>query len=120
MSDSIQRYTAAWNADNPRDCMRLLTESWVTDGEFQNVGLDSPLVGVEDLATYIGATNATFPGHRTVLAGAIVHHNSFALVSWRYLGPDGLVTLEGQNFVEFDAVGLIRRVIQFFPVPLAP
>ena len=73
---------------------------------------------MEPLARYISDTNSQFAGHRTVLAGSIVEHNSCALVPWRYVGPDGETTLEGMNFVEFGKTGLIRRVVQFFPVPL--
>jgi hypothetical protein len=51
------------------------------------------------------------------VVGEIVEHNSCALVSWRTVGPDGTVTLEGQNFFEFKD-GLIRRVVGFFPVAL--
>jgi hypothetical protein len=91
----------------------------VADGEFVVVLLDAPLVGTDRLATFIGDTNAQFgfTGHRTAVVGEIVEHNSCALVSWRTVGPDGTVTLEGQNFFEFKD-GLIRRVVGFFPVAL--
>ena len=118
IADSIDSYTAAWNAAGHEECVRLLTESWVGDGEFLNVQQDSPLIGVEQLARCIDETNAQFAGHRTVLAGNIVEHDSCALVPWRYVGADGLATLEGMNFVEFDWSGLIRPVVQFFPVSL--
>ncbi|MFY9615659.1 MAG: hypothetical protein WAT58_09705 [Candidatus Dormiibacterota bacterium] len=116
---SVETYTQAWNTSDRDECVRLLNQSWVSHGEFLNAMLDAPLVGAEPLATYIDQTNAQFPGHRTVLAGEIVEHNSCALVSWRYVGPEGIVTLEGQNYVELDESGLIRRVVQFFPVTLA-
>lgn len=118
IEQALETYGAAWNAASHEECVRLLAQSWVAEGEFLNVALEAPLVGFEPLAKYIGETNTQFAGHRTVLAGKVVEHHSCALVCWRYVGPDGQLTLEGQNFVEFDDSGLIRRVIQFFPINL--
>ena len=117
--ESIEKYMEAWNTDDHAIPVRLLRDSWVADGEFLVVLLDAPLVGIDPLATFIGDTNVQFGfvGHRTGVVGEIVEHNSCALVSWRTVAPDGTVTLEGQNFFEFED-GLIRRLVGFFPVAL--
>ena len=52
------------------------------------------------------------------MAAGIVDHHGCALVPWRFVGPNGVVTLEGLNFVELTPEGLLKRVVQFFPVAL--
>ena len=114
----MESYAAAWNAPSHEECVELLAKAWAGEGEFVNPALEVPLVGIEALATYIAETNEQFAGHLTVPVGEMVAHNSYALGAWRYVGPDGLTTVEGWTFMEFGESGLIRRVVQFFPVTL--
>ena len=105
----------AWNTDDQANRLRLLNESWVKDGDWLVALLEAPLVGTDRLATFIGDTIAQFgfTGHHTEVVGEVAEHNSCALVSWRTTGPDGVLTLEGQNFFEFED-GLIRRMVGSF------
>lgn len=114
----MEMYAAAWNAASHEECVKLLAQSWVGEGEFVNPMLEGPLVGIEALATYIGETNKLFAGHATVPVGEMAAHNSYALGAWRYVGPTGLTTIEGWTFMEFAESGLIQQVVQFFPVTL--
>jgi hypothetical protein len=52
------------------------------------------------------------PGRPPELAAGIVDHNGCALIPWRFVGPNGVVTLEGLNFDELTPEGLLKRVVQ--------
>lgn len=119
ITESLDRYGAAWNASERSECAKLLRECWATDGQFLNSQNDSPLVGVDQLASYIVATNSIFAGHRTEAAGEVIVHHEYALAPWRFLGPNDALALEGVTFVEFDDLWRIRRAIQFYPLALS-
>jgi hypothetical protein len=55
-------------------------------------------------------------GHR-VTVGYAGHH--FARYGWDLVGPDGVVAVNGTDFVEFDGEGKLLRIVGFFG-PLDP
>src|SRR5688500_3562501 len=103
----------AWNTDDQDLRLSLLNDSWVRDGHWLVDGIQTPLVGTEQVASFIGdAIVLAGTGHRTEVVGDVAAHNSCALVPWRTTAPDGTVVLEGRNFFEFED-GLIRRMVGF-------
>lgn len=90
----------------------LVAENWNVEGELT----DPPLGGrgrteISALADVVLTHYAAHHFERTTVVDS---HHGFARYGWSLVGPDGTVAVTGADFVEFDDVGKLLRIIGFF------
>jgi hypothetical protein len=90
----------------------LVATSWDADGEL----VDPPLAGRghTEISALAEVVLTHYAGHRFVRTTVVDTHHGFARYGWDLVGPDGTVPVSGTDFVQFDEVGKLVRIVGFF------
>jgi SnoaL-like domain len=112
----VTAYAAAWNEQGEDARRSLLERSWTDDGVYCDPS--GRAEGRAALVRHIGGFHARMPGNRIELTSGVDEHDGLLRFSWRMLGPDGVVLLDGMDFGELDGDGRLKRIVGFFgPFP---
>jgi hypothetical protein len=110
------KYARAWNERDPAARRALLDEVWADDGSFADQTYDTPVVGRKAFASDIGEfQDAEFGAYfePRPLADGDVHHQYLRL-PWTYCSAEGAIVWIGEDIIELDTDGRIKRVLSFF------
>ncbi len=86
MNDIPQRYIDIWNVTDPTRRRAELAQLYAEDATYTDPQVE--LRGVEEIDTFIAATQERFPGMRFALAGPVDSHHDLTRFQWQ-AGPDG-------------------------------
>ncbi len=112
ITESIQRYGAAWNHTDPEQRRALLDGAFATSGVFSDPL--SYVEGREALLAHIQEFHDTKPGCSFTFDGDINVVRSHHRFRWQLLTPDGAVALTATNFGESDEAGALTLMVDFF------
>jgi hypothetical protein len=116
--ETVAAYAAAWNEQDEDARRSLLERSWADDGVYTDP--TGRAEGRAALVQHIGGFHSRMPGNRIELASGIDEHQGLLRFTWRMLGADGVVLLDGMDFGELDGDGRLTRIVGFFgPFPAA-
>ena len=111
----IEAYAAAWNEAEEAGRRRLLERSWADDGTYTDP--TAHVEGREALARHIAGLQQRVPGARIFLTSGVDEHHGVLRFTWRLVGPDETMTVEGVDFGELSSDGRLRRIVGFFGPP---
>ena len=112
----LQAYGAAWSEQNESTRSGLLNEAWDEAGTYQDPTAD--VVGREALSAHIGDLLQKMPGARLSLTSGIDEHHGQLRFTWKLVGADGDLIVEGIDFGEVGEDGRLTKIVGFFgPTP---
>ena len=111
--ESIEAYGLAWGDVDEAERMTQLRRAFV-DGDSLYVDNEVPdgLRGIDELAQFIDETRAELPGIELSVTSEIDFLPRWAWFEWEGV-VDGAVVMRGVDFVEFDEIGRIAKLIDF-------
>jgi hypothetical protein len=113
----IDSYGAAWLEQDENARRAMLETAWNPQGTYTDPSVD--LTGRDALIAHIGSFHKNMPGAQILItSGAAVHHGKFQF-TWKMLGADGKLVMNGVDFGELDGDGRIFKIVGFFGSPPA-
>ena len=112
----METYVAIWNATDEEERRRLAQEALTDDALVVYPTIHAS--GRAETVAAIGRFQQQMPGARFVETSGVERHHGWLRASWRLLGTDGTVRLEGEDVAEQSPDGRLCRVIGFHnPLP---
>ncbi len=116
-ADSVAAYGAAW-LELDEDARRgLLNTAWSDGGTYTDPSAD--LAGRDALCAHIGGFHQNMPGARIEITSAVDEHHGKLRFTWKMVGADGNLVMEGIDFGALAEDGRIASIVGFFG-PTAP
>lgn len=119
MEETIQSmlhaYGAAWREADPEKRGGLLEQCWSAKGRYMDPSVS--VEGREALSAHIGGFHAQMPGARIELTSGASAHNGRIYFTWRLVGADGAIMMEGVDFGTISETGQIEEIVGFFGAP---
>jgi hypothetical protein len=111
MEERITLFCKAWGKSDHEVRRSMLDSGMESSARYTDPKVD--FMSVAELSNYIGQVHSKWPGAKIVrTSGVDVHHN-VARFAWQLVLADGIVAVEGLDFVEFST-RKISRIIGFF------
>jgi len=117
VADIVNAYGAAWLEADADARRALLGIAWSDNGTYQDPTAD--VAGRGALVAHIGGFHQSMPGAQILITSAVDHHHSKIRFTWKMLGADGAVAMEGVDFGELADDGRIAKIVGFFGSPKA-
>lgn len=116
ISQTIDRFFQAWNADSPDERRAAVEAAWTPDASVKDPLAD--VRGHDEITAFLTQAVSQFPGHSFRRAGGIDVHHDLARFGWHLVGPDGSVVVEGLEVASIAADGRLSSTLGFFgPIP---
>ncbi|MDE0725948.1 MAG: nuclear transport factor 2 family protein [Alphaproteobacteria bacterium] len=106
VADIVNAYGAAWLEADADARRALLDIAWSDNGTYQDPTAD--VAGRGALVAHIGRFHQSMPGAQILIR-----------FTWKMLGADGAVAMEGVDFGELADDGRIAKIVGFFGPPKA-
>jgi hypothetical protein len=112
VDEMIEKYVAAWNYNSLEEFKQAFTEVWAVHAEYTdpNFPLVKGVKGISELAQF---SLEKIPGRKFSVVIPPQYHNQACLYTWGVDIP-GIGKREGQDYIEFNEVFKITRLISFF------
>ncbi len=117
VADIVNAYGAAWLEADADARRALLDIAWSANGTYQDPTAD--VAGRGALVAHIAGFHQSMPGAQILITSAVDHHHSKIRFTWKMLGADGAVAMEGVDFGELADDGRIAKIVGFFGPPKA-
>jgi hypothetical protein len=112
LDEVIRVYCQAWSEPDIERRRQLLTRVWATEGTYTDPS--SHVEGREALVNHMSGLHQRSPGNRIVpTSHAEMHHGGLLRFTWRSIGGDGKIRVEGIDFAELTSDGLLSRIVGF-------
>lgn len=116
LAEVLQAYGAAWSEQDDATRGGLLNEAWSDAGTYQDPTAD--VVGRDAMCAHIGDLLQKMPGARLSLTSGIDEHHGKLRFTWKLVGADGNLIVEGIDFGEVGEDGRLTKIVGFFgPIP---
>jgi uncharacterized protein YndB with AHSA1/START domain len=109
LAERLDRYLAVWSDPDPTARARTLAELTTDDVIFRDSY--AALVGRDDLAAHVTATQQHMPGLTLTRQGAPLLCQGTALVEWTTRTPDGASHARGTNVIDLTPEGRFQRIV---------
>ncbi|MCP5366798.1 MAG: nuclear transport factor 2 family protein [Hyphomicrobiales bacterium] len=113
----VAAYCGAWLETDGAARRALLDRAWGDGATYQDPTAD--VTGRDALDAHIAGFHAHAPGARILITSAVDSHHGQLRFTWKMVGADGAVVVEGIDFGELGADGRLARIVGFFG-PLSP
>ncbi|WP_069166871.1 nuclear transport factor 2 family protein [Nocardia altamirensis] len=113
----IDTYCAAWSDADPQRRRALLSQVWADGATYTDPTVHA--TGADELLAHIATVFARRPGTTVIRTSKVDAHHDVARFAWHVVLADGTALPDGIDFVEFDGVERIRRIVGFMG-PVVP
>jgi hypothetical protein len=109
--DLVDRYIAAWNADDADQRQDLIASAWSETGRYLDPLMEGN--GHAGIDAMVAAVQDRFPGHRFKRTSAVDAHNSVVRFAWS-LGQEGCAPIvKGVDFGVLSQDGRLESITGF-------
>jgi hypothetical protein len=125
LEEVVLAYIEAWSTPDEAVRRELIDRSVADDGSYTDPAYE--VRGKEELVAHIGrslsgeAYDGAGAGARIPISSGVDQHHGVFRFSWVMIDPQERPILEGMDFVELAADGLLQRITGFFgafpPIP---
>jgi hypothetical protein len=117
INDVVGAYGAAWLEPDEAVRMQLLETAWSDTGSYQDPTAD--VTGRGGLSAHIAGFHAQAPGAKILLTSGVDSHHGKLRFTWKMVGADDSVVMEGIDFGELAEDGRLAKIVGFFGAPAA-
>ncbi|HZG04865.1 MAG TPA: nuclear transport factor 2 family protein [Streptomyces sp.] len=112
LKTAVERYFAAWNAQDAEALRKAVAEAWTEDGTYTDPMAD--VRGHDQLAATIAAVHEQFPGFEFRMTGEVDGHHHTARFTWDLVSTaDGSSPAAGFDVITLAGDGRIASVLGF-------
>jgi len=112
LKTAVERYFAAWNAQDAEALRKAVAEAWTEDGTYTDPMAD--VRGHDQLAAIIAAVHEQFPGFEFRMTGEVDGHHHTARFTWDLVSTaDGSSPAAGFDVITLAGDGRIASVLGF-------
>ena len=113
LSQLIDRYCAAWSAENAQRRRELLLSIWREGATYTDPTVHAAIA--DELLTHITNIHTKYPGVRIVRTSDVDAHHDIARFHWRFLTSNGIRFPDGLDIAFLnDQQTQITKVVGFF------
>ena len=112
----IDTYFAAWNETDAARRADMLATICAGGATYTDPTVHA--ASAAELVAHIGNVLSRLPGSRVIRTSVLDSHHGMVRFSFRRVLADGMVRMDGVDFVELSDDGKLKRIVGFFG-PLA-
>ena len=112
----VDAYFAAWNEADPARRGDMLAAVCAHGATYTDPTVHA--ASAAELVAHIGNVLSRLPGSRVIRTSVLDSHHGMVRFSFRRVLADGMVRMDGVDFVELSDDGKLKRIVGFFG-PLA-